>query len=353
MTRMFRTTLGGSALLLFLLPAARADDIIRSSGGRITGVTIRSATYEEVTYKAPRIAQTQRLKGEDVEEIVYTKAPGLEAARTLLRQGSWQEASAAFDKAMRLDPLYADAGAFGKAEVAFWWFLETGDAARGEQAIQALEAYLTEYRDKKGFYVPRALYLLGKASLEAKVVDAAAKRFDELAALPGESRKQLAELGKGQVALARGNAKQASLTFNNVLRRARTGKLPLLYRHAMALRGKALVAEKRYGEAVDELEKYLRDLKEDEVVFDRYNARTYNALGDAYAGKGGTENEWEALYRYLWTTVVFRSWRAEAAEAFFKASQLAKKLGETADANRLQGILTGEYSDTLWAKKVQ
>ncbi len=352
MAMMFRTILGGGVVLL-LLPAVQADDIVRVSGGRVPRVKVLSATHVEVTYERPGVPQPQRLRGEDVEDIIYTGAPGLEAARTLLRQGSWQEARAAFGKAMGLDSRYAEAGAFGIAEVAFWEFLETGMAEKAEEAIHALEAYVKAYEEKKGFYMPRALYMLGKASLEAKLVDAAAKRFSELAALPGESRKQLAELGKGQVALARGNAKEASLTFNNVLRRTRSEKLAQLNRHAMALRGQSLVVEQRYAEAIDELESYVKNGKAGEVVFDRYSAQAYNALGDAYAGRGGRENEWEALYRYLWTTVIFRSWRAECAEAFYKASQLADKLGETADANRLRGILTSEYSNTQWAAKVK
>jgi tetratricopeptide (TPR) repeat protein len=338
---------------LILAIGARADEIIRTSGDRRGPVEIRQATHDEVQFKEPRIPQTQRLRGDEVWDLEFSAAKGIQAGRSLVRQGRYEEAIAAFGKVIA-DPLYSDAALFGAASAYYWWYDETGDQAKAEAAIKQLEAYLEEWKPKKGFYVPRALYLLGKAALAANMQGPAAKAFDELAGFTGESRRVLSQLGKGQLALAKGDAADASRQFNTAMNVAKRGDMALLERMARALRGRALVAEKRYADVILELEdRYLKTLKGEKVVFDRYVAQAYNALGDAYAGKGGTDNEWEALYRYLWTTVIFRTWRAETAEAFSKAAALARKLGATADADRLRGILTSEYGNTAWASKSQ
>jgi len=348
--RLSLVSIGG--VFLFFPALAGGDEIIRSDGSTIPKVTIKSATLDEVSYTQRRITTPQRLSGDQVHEIVYESVQLLRTAEALLVQGNWAEAAAQFDRVARTgDPGPAEAGAFGKAKTAAVKFLETGSG--GEEAAKALDDYLTAYQPKKGFYVPRALYLAGRAAVAAGDYSRASSKFDALAALPGTSRKLLADLGKGELALAKGEASSASTTFNTVLTRAKSGNLPFIYRRAAAFRGKALVAEKRFSDAISFLERFLETPKGKEVVFDRAAARAYNALGDAYAGKGGTDNEWEALYRYLWTTVDFRKWRLECAEAFYKAALLAEKLGAKNDAARLKEQLLGEYSDTVWAQKVK
>ena len=92
----YTRTITFTCFLAFVLPGGRADEIIRTGGGRISRVTIRSATFEEVQYKDPRVPQTQRLSAEEVEDLIFTGARSLEAGRTLMRQGNWEEALKSF-----------------------------------------------------------------------------------------------------------------------------------------------------------------------------------------------------------------------------------------------------------------
>ncbi len=85
----------------------------------------------------------------------------------------------------------------------------------------------------------------------------------------------------------------------------------------------------------------------------KFRENRANALGDAYAASGDTESQWEALYRYLRTTVEFRRWRHECAEAFYKAGRLAQKLGVYRDGDRLFGLLRGGYQDSVWTQKLK
>ena len=350
-SRFFRALVGSVAMLLPLGRGLQADDLVRLDGGITPRVRVEEATHEAVSYKAPRVTRLQRVNAAEVVEIIYTDAKALDAGRTFLQQGNWAEAAASFDRAMRGVVRFQEAGAFGKAEAAFWRFDETG--AGGDEAVAALNTYLEAYKPKKGFHVPRALYLLGKAALASGDTAAAAVRFNELAGFPGDSRKLLAELGKAEVALAKKQARDAATTIGVVLNRAKSNNMTTLYRQAAALRGKALVADNRHQAAIDFLENLVKQPVGKQAVFDRYGAQAYNALGDAYVAKGGTDNEWEGLYRYLWTTVLFSNWRAESAEALYKASKLATKLRQTEDASRLLGILKGSFGTTIWAAKAK
>jgi len=266
-------------------------------------------------------------------------------------QSSWQKAAELFAKiAASGEEPYAEAGAFGECEAKAWYYFETGEGA--SEAKKRLELYLKTYKPKKGFHIPFALYLAGRVSLLSGDKNSAASKFQELASMPGYSRRLLADLGRGQIQLANGDSQGAAITFNTVMNQAKRLNFQSIYRKAVAWRGKALVAQKDYMRAIEFLEGYLTKSGKD-IEFDRWTAQASNALGDAYAGKGGSEGKWEALYRYIWTTVLFRNWRSECAEAFYKAWQIAQSLGLKADAEKLRKRLTSDFGETKWAKKVK
>ncbi len=346
-----RLRLGAAAAVMIVAAALQADVILRFDGAKLDRITVRSATYEQVEYSLAGISRPQRVPADQVEKIIYAGQRELQSARALQAQSAWLKAAEAFARvASGGEEPYAEAGAFGEAESFAWYFFETGQD--GPRAKEKLDGYLKAYTPKKGFHVPFALYLAGRVELLLGNKAQAGSRFQELAGLPGNSRRLLAELGKGELQLAQGDAQGAAITFNTAMNQAKRLNMGTLYRMAVAWRGRALVAEKDYQRAIDFLEGYLKGGGE-EIIFDRATAQASNALGDAYAGKGGTESQWEALYRYLWTTVLFRNWRAECAEAFYKAAQLAKALGVQADAEKLLQRLKSDFPETVWARKVK
>ncbi len=331
--------------LVLLLAPTRADEIVTIDGTSITRTTIKKANAEVVVYQMQQVTVEQRLDAERVRRIRYTRNRPMKQAQDLMDQGRWREAIPYFQKAAAETALQEPA-AFGVAEALYRLSETTG--ADSHKAIKTLEAYLATYREKKGFYVPAALALLGEAHVNAGSLDKAESTFTELAGFSGDTRRLGSQLGLGLVHMARKMTAKAATIFNTVLRQARRANLAEIYRQAAAYRGRALVAEKRLKEAITFLEEHL---KSEGAVLDRSMAQAYNALGDAYQAAGGTENRWEALYRYLWTTVIFRTARRECAEAFVKAVDLSRRLGEGEEADRLHAIFMSEFGDTVWAKR--
>jgi tetratricopeptide (TPR) repeat protein len=346
---MKRMVLATTALAALAAPAW-ADDIIRTDGSRIERVQVIEATFDEVKYEDVRVKREQRLAAADVEEILFEEPRDFASGLALRLQGNYADARTAFQAAARVEGPVGDAGAFMAAETDWWEYAETRAATSGEAAARSLQAYVDGAKPKKGFYVPRALYLIAKLACKLGKPDAAAGPLAELGAMTGDARKLLAELGGAEAALAKGEAQRAATQIRTVMTRSQTAKLPVLYRMAVPVRGEALIAEKRYDEAISSLEEHLsKATRGAEAVFDRSTAQASNVLGDAYVAKGGTDKEWEALYRYIWTTVLFVSWRAERAEALAKAAGLAEKLGQKNDAERLRGRLQGEFPGSAGA----
>lgn len=338
-------------LCLVVCASVRADEIIRHSGSPNTRITITSVTYEEVQFKASNLNVTQKADAADVQKLKYASAAGLTNAYSLLRNGRYAEAEALFKReAGQGKDFLEEESDFGVAFTAYRQFIDTGKG--GDRAISKLEEYLTAYRPKKGFHVPEALFSLGMTQIKTGAPDKAGAFFDELKGIRGTTRGILAEIGAGELHLAKGNADQASSAFNTMLLRAKNNNYTALYRQLAACRGRALVAQKRPDEAIDFLKKQTRTTQGADVAFDDFTAQMFNALGAAYEAKGDTESQWESLYSYLWTTRIFRHCRAESAEAFYKSVVLAKKLGKDEDAGKLSSILKQLYADTQWAEKV-
>jgi tetratricopeptide (TPR) repeat protein len=344
------TTVAKSIALLFLCSPLAADVVVKRDGSRINRVSITKATHEEVEYRISRIDILQRLPGEEVQEIEYSRGKLLQTAKRMVLQQSWEKAFESYERAQR-NPRLAEPGAFGIAWTLYRQHIETGE--KGQEAVGQLRKYLGEYAPKKGFHVPRAIFLLGNAYVAVGSLVKASEQYDRLANFDGDSRRLLAVLGKGRVILTRCEPERASQLFKSVVRRAKWSDVPQIYRRAVVWRGRSFIAEGDARSAVALLEDHLEDPPEGAREGDRFLAQASNVLGDAYAVSEDTQSQWEALYRYLRTTVEFRKWRNECAEAFYKAGRLAQELGVEKDAHRLFVLLRSMYGGSVWARKLR
>lgn len=338
------------SFFVFCSSLVTADTIVRYSGAANKGVTVTEVTHENVKFTSPGISTTQTAPAHEVQEIKYSDASSLQTAYELLNRGMYNEARDRF-RQVNGKPFLAEEGDYGAAYVSYRKYEDTGKHL--DEAITRLTEYIGGYKEKLGFHLPQAHFYLANLYLAKKDDKNASAQLDALAAFSGTSREILSELGKGKIELQKGSVKQASTTFYTLLQRTKSQQMDKLHKMAVCLRGTSLVAEKRFDEAIEFLNDFVRESKDDKVKFDKYAARAFNILGSAFSGKGGSESEWKALYKYLWTTVIFRHCRAESAEAFYHAHTLAKKLGKTSDAAQLKANLLRFYADTKWADQVQ
>ena len=186
--------------LAFLATSLHAATIIKKSGERISRVTLTDVTYEEVRYRIRGISIVQRLPGDEVREIILSSSGGLETARNLVEEGQWDAALEVYDK-VRLNPAEKESAAFGAAWCLYRRYDDTGEQPL--EAAKGLLEYLQEYRPRRGFHVPRALYLFGDVQRRRGKLEEAAKAFRMLEGISGESRELAALIGQAQLDLAR------------------------------------------------------------------------------------------------------------------------------------------------------
>jgi len=334
--------------LLFSLGEILADQLFLVGDHEVSDVTVLRFDLNRVRFRR-RGMRPEEIERWRVKDILFSQAPRqLKQGRVFLRQNDW--GSARKQLLAVTDPRFQE-------EAAWWAAYALAQLARerGQQldkAVKELQDFVATWEGKKGWRVPDALWLLGLLACEKGKADVAQKAFGQLGQLPGTRWKILARAGEGLVALAQGQAQEAASALNTALAECRDNQLTDLYRQLVPYRGKALIAQKRYSEAIRFLSEYIKK-PSGQIVLDRYLARAYNVLGDAFRARGAPEDKEEALYRYLWTTVLFRAWRAECAEAFAKAAQLAAELGMQEDSQKLRERLRAEYGDISWATKAK
>ncbi|HAK94879.1 MAG TPA: hypothetical protein DCM87_07705 [Planctomycetes bacterium] len=336
--------------LVVLTPfsAAKAGEITKYDGKGIPNVTILSHSLDEVKYKITGIRPTQKLGAWQVGTIVYTPDRILERVAHRAERSQWQSALDTLDGARRY-PVMAEAMAFWRARIAYLQFAETGRG--GAEAVRALESFLSEYTPLRGFYVPEALYVLGKAHLLAGDTRGARSRFTALAALTGRTRELLGGLGHAQVALAEGNARDAARRLRSVIDEAERAHVVAILPKATLWYARALVAADRAPEAIRLLRSHIEKKSAPPLFRDRLLAQANNALADAYAVSMVPAERLQALFGYLQTTCFHKQWRVECAEAFHKAEAIARTQGLEKDADGMAERLATQYGETRWARQ--
>ncbi len=339
------TAAGVVTLLVTSLPAG---EINKFNGARIAPVALLSLDADEVRYKIRGIAPIQRLPAYEVESVVYTPERILENVERCVGRGQWDAALRTLGHARRL-PVMEEALAFWQARIAYEQCLVGGGG--WENAIEALEAFVSSRRTPRGFYLPEALGLLGNAYLSAGNVRMARARFAAIEALRGAARQLLGRLGQARADLVEKNARQAAEALKAVMDEARASRFSNIYDAAVVPYTHALVAARRAGEASEFLRNYMEARAEKNRSRDRASAQVNNALGDAYAAAGSKTDREQALFTYLRTTCFHRQWPAECAEALYKAEAIARTLGLEKDADGMARRLAAEYDRTRWAAK--
>ncbi len=309
--------------------ALRADTIKLASGEIKEGVKVNEATSETVSFSTGG-GSPQRLDAGLIVEL--TRASGyLNKIRSALQKGEYSTAK------MRADDAVSFGDDWEKAEAAFL-IGEIYLAAGSEKAVEAYADYLKDYKSKKDFFVPHAIYGLGQAYLLAKKPAEAKKHFAELSSMGGRDGiwSSKAKIGEAR-AIIGSNSKSELLDARKLLLdvvRTR-GAAPEIQEEALVLRGRVFVLQGNHKGATDLLEKdYFRGRKAGN--YSRFFAQACSVMGDAFVGLDGKSNLQEAEIWFLKGALFGKNYPGEYREAVNGLVAVYRGLGQTARATEWQ-----------------
>lgn len=324
-----RIVAAGAALGLCLCAVGRADTIYLSNGKAHAEVEIKDAKWDVVTYVLTGTAAAKTKRAQSVEGFTVTAldraSQRLGPVRGALENGDFAKAEDALAAATSGED-------WEKAEAAYLrgrLYLEWGgrDDAKIEKAVAAFTEYLNAYRAGKDFYVPFAVYGLGKALIAAgKPKDASAqfKTLEEFGGARGIWGVR-AKIGEGWAVL-----KEKGQTGANVARKSFTEALadkniPVeIQQEAAVGRAATLTIGKQFDDAIAALNQMFFEAKG--VVHSEYYGEACNLMGDAYRGKNGLQ---EAELWYLRTTCFFKRYPGVYRNAAKGLADVYKELGKS------------------------
>jgi tetratricopeptide (TPR) repeat protein len=208
-----------------------------------------------------------------------------------------------------------------------------GDPSKAPDAVDQLTRFCKDHAD--GWQLPHALRLLGQLQALRHKYDAAAKAYEQLAAIPDLSpeARQEGELKAADMMVQDGKYAGARKKLDG-LARAVPADDPRHTRLEIALaacRG----AEHELAPAVQGLEAILAKSTDNAI-----KAAAYNALGDCYRENSKPE---EARWAYLYVDVIYHQDREEHAKAVYWLAKIFKQLGDDKKA--------GQYRERLQKEK--
>lgn len=371
-----------AAVAVALASSALAGDIIVNSNG--VGEPVKGANpngpsaddfsksnwevieenLDVITYRIGDIPQPQTRATDKVKAIFHdpTMAPQDLLKGIQLADRDFEGARAAFAKVAK-DP---EAAPWAKAEAAFrsaGTWVSAGNPGQAEKDLAAFKASFPKSR-----WIPLATERRAQALMALERIDDAKAEFSSLKKLPGVAEEVGVEADfwlvwiDEQVALRRGDQAalagvlkayeglitrvQGKTAFEAVLRRCQSG------------RASCMIALGKAPEAKVELEKLIKDTKDQRAL-----ASLYNKLGSATwrsAGQDKAELR-QALYHFLRVVVLYGDVEGtdeDTAEAMFHAGELFRELRDQGSdwvqrARREWNEVIARYPGSDWARKAK
>jgi tetratricopeptide (TPR) repeat protein len=322
------------ALGLCLGVVARADTIEKMTGDSLTDIEVKDAKWDVVTYalaggaagkadtKTKKVVGAQKVDGFTV--VVLDRAsPRLSGAKGALENGDYAKAEELLPTAGE-DWEKAEA-AYLKGRLNLEW--SGTDSSKRAKAIAAFTEYLAAYKDAKDFYVPFAVYGLGKAYLADGKYKEALEQFKSLAEFGGARGiwGPRAKIGEGWTVL-----REKGQTGANVARKAFTEvlsdkALPFpLVQEASTGRAASFTIAGQYDDAITFLNQTFFEAAK--TQHSEYYGEACNLMGDAYRGKKSPQ---EAELWYLRTTCFFKRYPAVYKNAAKGLVEIYKELGKS------------------------
>lgn len=324
-----------------------ADKVTRKGDTRTLLGKVQNVTRKSITVKS-KLGQPKIIPSSDVEKIIWDGEP------VSIKQARIYESNGAFDKAIEK---YKNAASSNKSsnpllKTDIQFFIARiiakqamGDVTKQKSAIVKLEAFRKSNPTSFRFY--ESLTLLGELYLSNKQYDKARPVFLQIGNSPLPVHQMQAKSAEAKILLAEGKTTGALAIYNTILRMP--AQKPLQKKqHFAALLGKAncLQKSKKYTEAIKVFEEVIAKAAEDDLAL---KAEAWLREGDTLRLSGRTK---EAVLSYLHVDLLCPLQHAMRAEALYQLSQLFETLGDSTNALRSSGKLTGDYPQSVWAKKL-
>jgi len=344
--------------LLLLLPAgllgtleSHADEIHVTGGRDYQGVTITSATWEQVEYSLQGVTTSQKIAADRVLELVFSLEPvAMGRGRGALEQGDYEGAVDALKNSTNQgDPRHRANAKYLYGLALLRWGEQ--DPVHLPQAIVALGEFLSEFEQGRDYYVPHARMALSEAQRRSGNWTEAGQALEVLAR--GDLGKHWilgASLGNAEVLLAQDKWAEAREVFSSVANNSQAGAR--LSTEAWLGYATCQVGQKQWSSATDTVRQKILETRDRNVVaMTSARARAWLIWGRATQGKSPDDREelqW-AMIRYFRASVIATTGDGEIlAEALFRAKSAAKALGQTDRVEELTQRLQQLVPNSPW-----
>lgn len=311
----------------------------RAITGKILGINAEKVTVDVR-------GERQEIQANTIASIEFDGEPAaLKTARTAVSGSRMSEALEALEK---IDPktLTND---FMKQEAAYYrsWskaklFLAgTGDA---DDVEKDLTAFIKDHKNSYHFFEITELY--GDVMVQQGKYDKAKNSYAALAKAPWPEYSQKATVSLGMAEVNENKIDSARKHFESVLAAKTEGeeesdqttRLKGMAQVGMAL---CLAAEKKYDEAIKELEKIAESSGSADSIF---QSLVYNSLGAVYEKAGKLT---EAKLAYMHTDILFSSARTEHIKALTELARIWRLAKRAERAEDVEKRLKDLYNITL------
>jgi tetratricopeptide (TPR) repeat protein len=328
-----------------IVPCAGDDTIKLRPSGTLKG-TISGMTSTEVTIDMAA-GKKRPVPVNEIEAITYDgEPPEVKLARSEISNGNFEAALRSLDK---IDPAKITRAelkqdlqfykAFAHARLALEGSGDVRDAGR-EMLVFAKE-HPTNY------HYLAAAENLGHLFAAADIPDKALEQFAAVERSPWVDYKMRAGVAKGRILVAQKKYPEALATFDAVLKLAGDDEQETAAEKLSALLGRAtcLAATGQADNAIGLVQEVIDKANPEDVEL---NARAYVALGNCYRQKPGAIKE--ARDAYLHVDLLYAGNREAHAEALANLARLWNELGKPERALEATQTLKNRYANTSWAK---
>jgi tetratricopeptide (TPR) repeat protein len=339
------------ALMFALVRDAAAIDTVRKHGNARAAGTLKGVSATEVTIDVQ--GKLEKIPVTDVESVEYDGEPSeLKLARSAIKSGGDKNAI------VQLDKIKVDAATKPevKADLAYYRALAMARMALAgggdlKQAGTAMYQFTTSFPTSYHYY--RAQEMLGELLVADNNVDAALKTYAVLDAAPFDEMKMRAGTARGRALMAQSKYAEALVEFDKVLAlpfnpMTQKGTAAESQRFA-AILGKAQCQANTggYEDAIKQLEgTVIANLNPEESAL---QALAYNTLGNCYNQK--PDGKKSALLAFLHTDVLYNNVPNAHAEALWNLSHLWVDIGKNERGQECLNRLNRLYPGSPWITK--
>lgn len=282
-----------------------------------------------------------------ITEIKYAREPGeLTLARSSAATGGYQSAVEALQR-IDLDEVRREEI---KQDIVYYLaYCKAKLAIAGEGDLRATGGELNRFvlRHKNSFHYYDAVETLGDILVAMGQFEHARKQYAILAATPWVDYKLKAMVLEGRALIAQKKYAEAIKRFDEALAiKVDTPEAKQKYLAATLGKATCLADMGKIDEAI----KMVQDvITKADAEAGELHAQAYNALGGCYL-KAGKQKD--ALLAFLHVDVLYSSYPAAHAEALYRLVPLWKSIGQGQRARQALELLTERYPNSRWAKQL-